>query len=134
MKMVEIQSKFAFDVGVLLGYIRNQGFLATFGEAYRTPLQAWVNSLPADCRLRAFQDGKEIFVFTDSVGGVGIQNSLHRDRLAVDFNFFKSGEIVTDRETLADIGAFWEGLDALNKWGGNFKSRSGDIYHFERRL
>lgn len=134
MGLVSEQAKFLFDVGRLIAKIEESGLLATPGEMYRTDLQAWVNSRPSDSELIIMHPDKSLHRWTSKVGGVGSAASLHCRRLAVDFNFFiKNGEIPTSkRELLEPLGAFWESLDPKNRWGGNFKSRPGDVYHFER--
>lgn len=77
----------------------------TFGEAYRTPEQARINA------------GK----------GTGISNSLHTQRLAVDFNLFINGEYKTRTEDYRALGEFWESIGG--SWGGRFKSNP-DGNHF----
>jgi hypothetical protein len=130
--MVDIQSRFAFDVGKLLAHIEGLGYQATFSEAFRSKMEAWVNSLPPGCMLHAFKSGQDSFYFSDVVGGLGIQNSLHCQRLAVDLNIFINGDLVEDKATLQPIGDYWESLRPGNSWGGNWTSRL-DTDHFEHR-
>ena len=136
MGLVSEQAKFLFDVGRLIAKIEESGLIATAGEFYRTPVQAWINSRPAGSELIIMTPDKVLTHWTEKVGGVGSAASLHSRRLAVDFNFFvKNGEIPTSkRELLEPLGVFWESLDPKNRWGGNFKQRSGDVYHFERNV
>jgi hypothetical protein len=48
-------------------------------------------------------------------------------------NFFKDGQIIWNKETLAPLGAYWENMHPKNRWGGNFKSLV-DCPHFERNV
>lgn len=50
----------------------------------------------------------------------GIKNSLHCDRLAIDFNLFKNGKYMTKSEDFLELGMFWESLHPLCRWGGHF--------------
>lgn len=74
-------------------------------EAYRTPEQAKLNAQK----------------------GSGIANSLHCQRLAVDFNLFINGEYQTRTEAYRELGEYWESLGGA--WGGRFKNRP-DGNHF----
>jgi peptidoglycan L-alanyl-D-glutamate endopeptidase CwlK len=58
---------------------------------------------------------------------------MHLKKCAIDLNFFKSGngELVQDKDSLQEIGNYWESLSKFNRWGGNFKSFI-DTPHFER--
>lgn len=92
----------------LIAYIASQGLEMTWGETYRAPAQALNNA-----RL-----------------GIGIANSLHGLRLAVDLQLFKAGVYLngdsTGAYTLA--GTYWKTLDPLACWGGDFAMRDYD--HF----
>lgn len=79
--------------------------LLAIGEAYRTPEQAALNAKK----------------------GSGITNSLHTQRLAVDFNLFVNGQYKTDTADYLPLGEYWESLGGT--WGGRFKSRP-DGNHF----
>ena len=59
-------------------------------------------------------------------------NSYHLKRLAVDFNIFINNKFVTF-ETSQYLGDFWEALSPYNFWGGYFRGRNVDVWHFERR-
>ena len=61
------QSRFAKDIAQFILWIYDQGYEITLGEAYRTPEQAEINAQK----------------------GIGIKNSLHTKRLAIDINLFK---------------------------------------------
>jgi len=90
------QRKFTRMVALLIQYAYERGYELTFGEAWRTPEQAQRNA----------------------EAGTGIANSLHCDRLAVDFNLFKDGEYLTQTEDHRELGEFWESLGGA--WGGRF--------------
>lgn len=58
--------------------------------------------------------------------GVGIVNSLHRVRLAIDLNLFYQGKYMRSTESHRHFGEFWESLHPLCRWGGRF----GDGNHY----
>jgi predicted chitinase len=116
MRLVEEQDLFLGHVAALLGHARALGFVITAGELFRTPEQQRLH-------IRA--------------GRSQTMASQHLRRLAVDLNFFRRTpdgalELCLDRAALAPLGAFWEGLDEANRWGGNWPSFK-DAPHFERR-
>jgi hypothetical protein len=112
MSLVTEQAAFLLDMGKLVQFATNQGFVLTAGELYRTPEQ------------------QEIYMKT---GRSQTMNSLHLKRLAVDFNIFKDGKLVSSKEVLAPLGVFWESLNPLNSWGGNGK-KLVDCPHFSRGI
>ena len=99
------QQIFAKNVGKLIEFIFSKGYACTFGEAYRTKEQAEWNAAK----------------------GIGIKNSLHCKRLAVDLNLFFQGKYLSDSESYRPLGEYWESLHPANRWGGRFK----DGNHFE---
>ncbi|MGL4925620.1 MAG: M15 family metallopeptidase [Plesiomonas shigelloides] len=105
MKLSEKQQKFTSMVGKLIAFADAKGLGLTFGEAYRTEAQAKANAST----------------------GKGIANSLHCQRLAVDFNLFKNGEYMTKTEDYRELGEYWESIGG--SWGGRFTSRP-DGNHF----
>jgi len=131
MSLRTAQEVFAKNTISLYQFILSQDFTFTYGEVYRTDVQAWINSQPTDSTLVCHVANKTITVqYPLPVGGVGILKSKHRDRLAVDINIFKDGSLVDGKEILQPLGNYWETLDPLNRWGGNFKGFY-DPYHFE---
>lgn len=98
------QSRFVLYVGLLIDYAYRNGYELTFGEAWRTPEQAEWNARK----------------------GIGISNSLHLDRLAVDFNLFRNGKWLKETEDFIQLGEYWESLAPDCAWGGRF----GDGNHF----
>ena len=105
MTLSEKQQLFVSLIAQLITWANDKGYRLTFGEAYRTPEQAKLNAK----------------------SGAGIANSLHTQRLAVDFNLFINGEWQTKSEAFLPLGEYWESLGGA--WGGRFKSRP-DGNHF----
>lgn len=134
MRLSEQQRKFTYHISCLIQYAYDiQGIEMTFGEANRTYSQVLLN----------------YFGYTIERGGVlGIKlvkgrrlsktlKSLHMDRLAVDFNFFINGRLTYDFYEIKPLGDYWESLDPLNTWGGDFnkddiKNGFVDTPHFQR--
>ena len=104
MTLGEKQRLFTHYIGSLILWAYENGYELTFGDAYRTPAQAAANA----------------------TAGIGIANSLHCERLAVDFNLFKDDVYLTGTESYKPLGEFWESLHPLARWGGRF----GDGNHF----
>jgi len=63
--------------------------------------------------------------------GIGIVDSKHRIRLAVDLNLFIHGNYRIDSESHKPLGDYWESLSPENRWGGNFSKPDG--CHYERQ-
>lgn len=111
MMLSEKQQLFAQHVALLIQYITQKQFRCTLAEAYRTPEQAALNAQR----------------------GVGIKNSLHCQRLAIDLNLFSPDNIyLTDSKSHEPFGIYWESLDPKNKWGGRFAKPDGN--HYERQI
>lgn len=47
-----------------------------------------------------------------------IDGSKHYDRLAVDFNLFRDGVLLTKTLDYKFLGIYWESLDPEATWGG----------------
>jgi len=105
MTLSQKQQQFTRMVGKLIAWADANGYAPTFGEAYRTPEQAKLNAK----------------------SGAGIANSLHTQRLAVDFNLFIGGVWQTDSRAFTPLGEYWESLGG--SWGGRFKTNP-DGNHF----
>jgi len=112
MKTSEQQWYFLQDVSLLILEAKRLDIKLTGGELYRTNYQ----------QARYVRDGKS-----------HTMKSNHLKRLAIDFNFFIDGELTYDKEKIQVLGDYWESLDALNRWGGNFESFT-DVPHFERNI
>lgn len=107
MTLSEKQQRFTSMIALLIQYANANGFWLTFGEAYRTPEQAVLNAKK----------------------GSGIKNSLHTQRLAVDFNLFIKGEYKTDSRDYLLLGEYWESLGGT--WGGRFSKPDGNHFSLE---
>ena len=108
MTLSEKQQLFVYMIAQLISFAQEKGLRLTFGEAYRTPEQAKLNART----------------------GKGISNSLHTQRLAVDFNLFVNGQYKTRTEDYLPLGEYWESLGGT--WGGRFKSRpAGNHFSLE---
>ena len=103
------QQTFTENVCKLLEFIVRKGYHATLGECYRTHDQAVLYARK----------------------GLGIVNSLHCERLAIDLNIFDANEkLLTTVEEYRPFGEYWESLHARNVWGGRWTHRP-DADHFE---
>lgn len=107
MTLSEKQQKFTVMIGQLIARAAELGCGLTFGEAYRTPEQAQLNAK----------------------SGKGIANSLHTQRLAVDFNLFVNGQYQTDSVAYRQLGEFWESIGG--SWGGRFSKPDGNHFSLE---
>ena len=88
MTLRQKQSKFVRMVADLIIWAYDNGYEMTFGDAYVST-----------------RTGHK-------------KNSLHYDRLAVDFNLFKDGEWLQSSEEHKPLGEYWEGRGGA--WGGRF--------------
>lgn len=107
MSLSKQQQIFVRKVAQLIVWANNKGYELTFGDAYRSQEQANKNAAM----------------------GIGISNSLHCKRLAIDFNLFKDGVYLSDTEDYIELGVFWESIGGV--WGGRFRKKDGN--HFEWR-
>jgi hypothetical protein len=108
MKLSDHQWAFLKDIATLILFAEDQGYKLTGGELERTKEQAKIN---AD-------------------KGIGIDDSLHSKRLALDLNLFIDGVYRRDSEAHRPLGEFWESLSPHNNWGGDFSKPDGN--HYER--
>ena len=104
MTLSERQRYFARLVGQLLTYAATHGIDVTLGEAWRPPYTA----------------------HHDAELGIGIERSLHCDRLAIDLNVYAGGSYSTNPLDYRALGDYWRELDPACTWGGSF----GDYDHF----
>lgn len=107
MTLREKQTTFALLVADLILHARSLGYDVSFGEAWRSKEEA--------ARL--------------AKAGLGIANSLHTQRLAIDLNLFKNGEWLKTSAAHRPLGEYWElqsGSDYQCCWGGRF----GDGGHY----
>lgn len=96
-------------VAKLIEWIFANGYEVTWGETYRTPQQAALNAQ----------------------AGIGIAQSLHTERLAVDLMLFKDGTYLTATADYAPLGDYWKTLHPLARWGGDFSKPDGDHFSLE---
>lgn len=104
MKLSEKQQLFARHVADLIHHIEAKGYACTFGHAYRCQ----------DCP-------------------VGMPQSVHKSRLAVDLNLFKDGEYLADTEDYRQFGEYWEALGVWNRWGGAWDDGNHFSYEHQGR-
>jgi hypothetical protein len=100
------QVHFARLLPRLIDHAYGLGLEVALGEAHRTPEQAALNAQK----------------------GIGIKNSLHCDRLAIDLLLFRGGVYLRDSDDYRELGEFWESLSTPGYqccWGGYFKDDFG---------
>ena len=120
------QQIFTQNIALLILKANSLGVNLTFGEAFRSVDQQLLyfhgfTVRPEDVRLELISSSKRSRTL----------NSNHLKRLAVDFNFFVGGVHTFTNPVVEELGKYWESLDPLNRWGGNFK-KFYDAPHFER--
>lgn len=103
------QRLFTKNIGLLIGEAYRIGIGLTFGDAYR----------PEYLQRHYVATGKS-----------KTMNSKHLKRLAVDFNFFIDGNLTYKKEHIQELGDYWESLNPLNEWGGNWNTFI-DTPHFQ---
>lgn len=104
----ELQREHVECVAKLISYAYAQGYQFTWGEAFRTAVQAqW-----------------------DADHHTGIKNSVHCLRLAVDLQLFKDGTYLTDPTAYKFLGTYWKALHPLARWGGDFSTVDADHFSF----
>ena len=114
MTLTKKQAIFALNTSKLIQFIFENNGQVTFGDTYRSSSQALDNAQ----------------------AGIGIKNSLHCKRLAVDLNLFnEDGKYLTDKKDYEQFGTYWKSLNPDNRWGGDFVTlyhgKIDDPNHFE---
>ena len=116
MSLINEQAAFLKDVRKLLTFAEEKHFLATAGELERSP----------EVQAQHLREGRATTM-----------DSMHLRKCAIDLNFFveqgERSEWVHSLAQLEAVGAYWEGLDPRNRWGGRNKGVL-DLSHFERDL
>lgn len=109
MKLSEKQQQFTKCQAQLVLYADSLGYGLTLGDAYR------------DSRVHGQFGEKKSYSAACSV---------HKQRLAIDFNLFVDGEYIQDGRSphWYELGLYWESLHNEARWGGRFTS--GDSNHF----
>ena len=113
MKLSDQQFEFAKDCILLELWMMSHGYKFTYGEAWR----------PDEMQKIYYAQNRS------KIKGRG----PHGNRLAKDYNFWINGKLTYKKEDLQSIGNFWERLNPLNRWGGNFTGGFVDTPHFERK-
>ena len=107
MTLGEHQQAFSRDLVKVMSKAFELGYEIRIGEVERTIEQ------------------QKIYVQT---GRSKTMNSNHLKKCAADLHFVKAGQLCYPQE----LGDYWETLDPINSWGGNWNSFK-DKPHFERR-
>jgi peptidoglycan L-alanyl-D-glutamate endopeptidase CwlK len=107
MTLGEHQQAFSRDLVKLMSKAFELGYEIRIGEVERTIEQ------------------QKIYVQT---GRSKTMNSNHLKKCAADLHFVKAGELCYPQE----LGDYWETLNPINSWGGNWAPFK-DKPHFERR-
>ena len=107
MTLGQHQEAFARDLVKLISHAHSLGYEVRIGEVERTIEQ------------------QKLYVQT---GRSKTMNSQHLKKCAGDLHFFKDGSLCYPDE----LGTYWESLDPLNRWGGNWNTFK-DKPHFERK-
>lgn len=107
MTLGEKQRLFTRLTGMLIEYAYKNGYELTYGDAYRDP------------RVHGEAGTKKSY---------SSAHSVHKQRLAVDFNLFKGGQYLTSSEAHRPLGEFWKSLHPDCRWGGDFSSPDGNHY------
>ena len=110
MTLGQKQRKFTRMIAQLIEYAYANGYELTFGDAYRDP------------RLHGEVGVKKSYSSADS---------LHKERLAVDFNLFKDGQYLTATGAHRPLGEYWESIGGA--WGGRFPNPDGNHYSLEHQ-
>ena len=108
MTLGQRQRLFTQLISKLITFAYDNGYELTFGDAYRDP------------RVHGDVGSKKSY---------SSANSLHKQRLAVDFNLFKNGVYLTATNDHKALGEYWESLHPLCRWGGRFND--GNHYSLE---
>lgn len=104
------QRRFTRMVGLLIEYAYQNGYELSFGDAYRDP------------RVHGDVGDKRSY---------SSANSVHKERLAVDFNLFRDGQYLTTTESHRPLGEYWESIGGT--WGGRFHNPDGNHYSLEHQ-
>jgi len=131
MKLSEKQIVFTKNIGCLIEYAYSIGIELTFGEAHRTRSQILLNYFGFD----VVHEGRNLTLSKRGRTSRTL-NSLHGDRLAVDFNFFIGGRLTYSYNEIKPLGDYWESLNEKNGWGGDFNKNDKadgfvDVPHFQ---
>lgn len=110
MRLGDKQRLFSRLIAELILWAYEQGYEVTVGDAYRDP---------------------RVFGELGQSKGYGRAMSNHKRRLAMDLNLFKDGKYLTRTEDHGPLGAKWESMHPLCRWGGRFDD--GNHYSLEHK-
>lgn len=108
MTLGQHQEAFARDLVKIISHAWSLGYEVRIGEVQRSIEQ------------------QRLYV---NAGLSKTMNSMHIKKCAADLHFTKDGQIHYPQE----LGDYWESLNPLNQWGGNWKSFL-DKPHFQRTV
>lgn len=121
-RLGEKQELFAHLLPSLIRKAEQLGFKVRVGEVLRFEHQArWNAEHCRKCKRHKAQSHSG-----HKFKAIGIVNSLHRQKLAVDLIFFDGGKPCWDTSSYTELGEWWEQKHALCRWGGGW----GDGGHF----
>ena len=106
MKLGQHQERFSRDLVKLISYANSLGYEVRIGEVERTV------------------ETQKLYM---AAGRSTTMNSMHLKKCAADLHFTLNGTLLYPKE----LGDYWESLDPLNQWGGNWKTFK-DKPHFQR--
>ena len=109
MTLGQKQELFAALVPGLIAKAIHLGYGVRIGEVYRSPEQARRNA--------------EL--------GIGIANSNHTRKLAIDLFLSVDGQVTWDLDDYAKLGEHWKAQHELARWGGDFRTRDGVHFSLE---
>lgn len=107
MTLGEKQRLFTQLIGRLIEWAYQNGYELSFGDAYRDP--------------RVHGDFGQKKSYSSA-------NSVHKQRLAVDFNLFNGGVYQPSSESHRKLGEYWKSLHPDCRWGGDFTTADGNHY------
>jgi hypothetical protein len=108
----------------------DDGYLLTFGEAFRSDEQATINAMGDSDRREVaalIRQKPKFILLSEAIANNpktanGIVLSLHTIRLAVDFNIFNKAGILCSAAEITPLGEYWESIGGT--WGGRFQDPS----------
>lgn len=111
MKLSEKQMYFGNMFVAFLVWAKMKGYEFTIAEVFRPP------------------ETQKIYL---EKGVTTVEYSKHQDKLAFDIILYQNGSPLLAKTHVASykyLGQFWKGLDARNRWGGDWSFC--DPFHFE---
>ena len=120
MTLGQKQRRFTQAVGLLIAYAYARGYELTLGDAHRDK--------------RAYGPFGSNTTTKGGEAAYGHRHSLHKVRLAIDFNLFIDGEYMEMTSDHEPLGEYWEKVIAARVglplcWGGRFND--GNHYSCE---